>query len=380
MKINFTLWSTGLYGGVRAVFSVANRLSERGHKVTITTLSGSHKWFPLKVRVNYVEPSNNILKSIELCSRLLLRRPLHFGQIAGFIERRLKVYIDLLKHLSESIPDCDVNVATWYPTAFAVWFSGKGESYYFLQDFWEQMENPYEARAFEATLRLPFYFLTNSCYTKNIILNIQSYARVKVVSVGVDINIFYPRSERVLHSNNRRLVMIIIRGPWYKGADTAIKVLNEINKIEPIHALIAGPAICLNQLRKTLGMNFPYTHFENVDDNELAKLYSSADVFLFTSRVESFGLPPLEAMGCGTPVVTTDCKGNRDYAIDGYNSLISPPDNIERLKELMLKVLRDKELREKLVKGGLDTAVKWDWNRVTDRFESAFNEKVKLYT
>ena len=56
----------------------------------------------------------------------------------------------------------------------------------------------------------------------------------------------------------------------------------------------------------------------------LAELYSSADIFLFTSYAESFGLPPLEAMACGTTVVTTDCKGNRDYAIGEYNCLIRP--------------------------------------------------------
>jgi glycosyltransferase involved in cell wall biosynthesis len=71
----------------------------------------------------------------------------------------------------------------------------------------------------------------------------------------------------------------------------------------------------------------------------LAKLYSLADVFLYTSYAESFGLPPLEAMACGTPVVMSDNKGSRDYAISNFNTLISQPGDVNSLANNLLKVL-----------------------------------------
>lgn len=62
MKINSTLWSIGLTGGVRAVFKIANGLADQGRSVTITALEGNHLWFPLKAKVNYIE-SPKVFKS-----------------------------------------------------------------------------------------------------------------------------------------------------------------------------------------------------------------------------------------------------------------------------------------------------------------------------
>jgi glycosyltransferase involved in cell wall biosynthesis len=119
---------------------------------------------------------------------------------------------------------------------------------------------------------------------------------------------------------------------------------------------------------------FRYTIFSNVDDETLAKLYSSSDVFIFTSYKEGFGLPPLEAMASGTAVVTTDCGGIRDYAVDGYNSLIVPPGDPAAIAEAVIKILNDQRLREVLIQNGLETAKQWTWDKVTDKFEEAIRD------
>jgi len=81
----------------------------------------------------------------------------------------------------------------------------------------------------------------------------------------------------------------------------------------------------IDNLFKEVRPRFRYTIFSNVDDETLAKLYSSFDVFMFTSYRMGFGVPPLEAMASGTVVATMDCGGVRDYAVDGYNSLVTQP-------------------------------------------------------
>ena len=73
-------------------------------------------------------------------------------------------------------------------------------------------------------------------------------------------------------------------------------------------------------------IKFNYTFYERPSDDELAELYSSADIFAFPSHIEGFGLPPLEAMACNTPVVTTDCLGVRDYVDNGKNAIMVPPE------------------------------------------------------
>ncbi|WP_342632961.1 glycosyltransferase [Metallosphaera yellowstonensis] len=85
-----------------------------------------------------------------------------------------------------------------------------------------------------------------------------------------------------------------------------------------------------------------------MDDEKLSRLYSSADAFIFTSYAESFGLPPLEAMACGTPVVMSDNKGSRDYAVNGYNALVSQPGDVKSLSDNLIKVLQDDKLRQQL--------------------------------
>ena len=152
--------------------------------------------------------------------------------------------------------------------------------------------------------------------------------------------------------------------------------LNLVNKKQPIHAVLVGDRRTIDKLFKEIKPKFRYTMFSNVDDETLAKLYSSSDVFIFTSYKEGFGLPPLEAMASGTAVVTTDCGGIGDYAINGHNSLITPPGDPSAIADAVIKVLNDQRLREALIQNGLETAKQWTWDRVTDKFEKAIKEDI----
>jgi len=290
--------------------------------------------------------------------------------------RRLGLHVDLIKVLTEAIIEhgVDVAIATWYPTALSVWLSNVSKPLYFMQDFHELVQEAdgiYGLRLFETTLRLSFHFLANSTYTRNIILNYNKEARVTVTGVGVDLNTFYSRGTRILDSNGKPIIMAIIRDERFKGGDVAIRALNLVNKKQPIHAILVGSRRTIDKLFKEVKPEFRYTIFSNVDDETLAKLYSSSDIFIFTSYKEGFGLPPLEAMASGTAVVTTDCGGIRDYAVDGYNSLIVPPGDPAAIAEAVIKILNDQRLRDKLIQGGLETAKQWTWNRVVDKFEEA---------
>lgn len=108
------------------------------------------------------------------------------------------------------------------------------------------------------------------------------------------------------------------------------------------------------------------------NDDELSKLYSSADVFASAPYAEGFGLPPLESMACGTPVATTNCLGVREYALNENNALLSPVGDSKKLAENIGRLLTEESLAERLRKNGLETAKKYTWDKVVDRVESAF--------
>jgi glycosyltransferase involved in cell wall biosynthesis len=375
LKVLFAVWNTDLCGGVRAIFEIANGLRRRSYDVRIVALGGNHRWHHVDVPIDYIE-LNGSLRVLDRWRSQMYRMWKLRGKLDPMSTERVAetfgFHSDLMRILTESLPDCDVCVATWYPTALPVWISGKGKPYYLMQDFPEQLReisSPYGLPLFERTLELPFYFLTNSVYTKELVLERQKNPKIKVIGVGVDNKMFCPRNPETFPSKGKR-IMAILKEPAFKGAEVAIRALNELNRRISVHAILVGD---LTSVKRT-PLNFQYTHFERVDDNALAELYSSSDAFLFTSHVEGFGLPPLEAMSCGTPVITTDCKGNRDYAMDQRNCLVIPPGDHNALADALMKVVTDDRLADQLRVGGLKTAKIWTWNRVVDELEETLKQ------
>lgn len=115
MKVLFVCWSLGVSGGIRAIFEVANRLDERGYEVSVIALSGDYRWFGVNVPINYVEVSkatiNQLVKMVITLYGLVrrgVRRKIHMGEFGGFISRKFKVYVDLVRHLAENLPVSDV--------------------------------------------------------------------------------------------------------------------------------------------------------------------------------------------------------------------------------------------------------------------------------
>jgi glycosyltransferase involved in cell wall biosynthesis len=92
------------------------------------------------------------------------------------------------------------------------------------------------------------------------------------------------------------------------------------------------------------------------DDIALGVLYRTCSIFVCSSWFEGFGLPPLEAMGNGLPVVTTNCGGINDFAIDKTNCLIVPRQCPDQLAEAILKLYDNRLFAKKLAINGLETS------------------------
>jgi len=385
MKILFASITTGLTGGVRYMFEVANGLKERGHDVKIVALTGDHSWFKnLKVDIIYKPLNLNMFRSTiynlyKFYSHIALQnvRRTPYGVFRSISSKLLSIRPDSIIELADLIKDfdADVTIATYYLTAFSVWFSQNKNPFYLMQDFPELVEineGKVGLNMFYHSLKLLFSFITVSSYAKQLIVENNPTAKVTIAHPGVDLNIFRPR--RTNTQNQKKRVMVILRGSRVKGDEVALEVLKSVNKKVPIHVVFVGGKSLVRQYSKTKGFDFEYSVFSNVSDEVLAELYSSSDVFLHTSYAESFGLPPLEAMACGTPVVMTDNKGNRDYAVNGFNALISQPGDVKSLVDNLLKVLQDDKLRDRLIDNGLETAKKFTWEKTVENFEKALKE------
>jgi glycosyltransferase involved in cell wall biosynthesis len=98
-----------------------------------------------------------------------------------------------------------------------------------------------------------------------------------------------------------------------------------------------------------------------IPDQDLPLVYNLAQTLLYPSRYEGYGFPPLEAMACGTPVITTAVSAMRDQVGDA--GLLIPPQDEQALFEAMRRLSRDPSLRRALAVQGQQQAEKYTWNQ-----------------
>jgi glycosyltransferase involved in cell wall biosynthesis len=104
----------------------------------------------------------------------------------------------------------------------------------------------------------------------------------------------------------------------------------------------------------------------------LTLLYNMADLFVFPSLYEGFGLPPLEAMACGTPVVISDRGSLPEIA--GPAAIITDALATDRLAAAMKTVLTDDKARNDLIVRGLNHVRKFSWAKVAAATEVVYGE------
>jgi glycosyltransferase involved in cell wall biosynthesis/GT2 family glycosyltransferase len=113
---------------------------------------------------------------------------------------------------------------------------------------------------------------------------------------------------------------------------------------------------------------------KNLDQHALGREYASARVFVVGSWFEGFCQPGLEALACGTPLVTTDNGGCREYAVDGETALVVPPRDARAMADAVRRLLDDEALAARFVANGLDVVTRdFDWDRRTVEFESVLD-------
>jgi len=112
---------------------------------------------------------------------------------------------------------------------------------------------------------------------------------------------------------------------------------------------------------KELGLDDKVIFKGYVPNDVLRSAYGKASLFVFPSLVEGFGLPILEAMSHGVPVITSNCGAMAEIA--GGAALLVDPYDIDEIAEAMHKVLTDENLGKDLIKKGLERAGQFSWER-----------------
>ena len=112
-----------------------------------------------------------------------------------------------------------------------------------------------------------------------------------------------------------------------------------------------------------------------VSEEEKIDLYRGASVFVYPSIAEGFGLPVLEAMACGTPVVTTN--GSAPEEVAGQAALLVPPQDAASLADSIARVLEDGELASDLRRRGPERAASFTWTKAAEQTVAVWQRAIE---
>jgi len=145
---------------------------------------------------------------------------------------------------------------------------------------------------------------------------------------------------------------------------------------DQLKLLIIGDEISkLPALRRAVHSHKLHKHVRflgYLPDETLAALYRLASVFVFPSLYEGFGLPPLEAMACGTPVVTSNVSSLPE--VTGDAAVLVDPYDVESIAAGIERVLTDRVLSEELRRKGVARAREFSWERSVARTRQVYQE------
>ena len=109
-----------------------------------------------------------------------------------------------------------------------------------------------------------------------------------------------------------------------------------------------------------------------VDNKDLVSIYNAAFAFLYTSLRESFGIPLLESMACGTPVITSNTSSMPEVA--GVDSALIDPTDVNSITDMMLRLENDGEYYSRIREYGLQRVNMFSWNHTAELLLSLYAE------
>ncbi|MGB8701562.1 MAG: glycosyltransferase family 4 protein [Thermosynechococcaceae cyanobacterium] len=335
----------------------ADRLQRQGHSVTV--IAGPYPRPTVKQRLKtlfYGSPQMAVFNP----------------ETSHFADLQIRcVTLDRPRPLREAdVPDGDVIIASWWETAewIAALSPAKGRKVYFIQHH-EVFEYLPRDRV-EATYRLPFFQIAIAQWLVDILQTRYGAGPVALVPNGVDLNQFYsaPRSKAAVPT----VGLVYSVTPW-KGCDIALEAVRQVRQQHPdLHLVAFGVAAPKATLPLPPGTEF----FLQPPQHQLKDLYGRCDAWLFSSRVEGFGLPILEAMACRTPVIATPAGAATEIVGKGGGILLDAFDAAAMAQAICRLCDMDLVEWQQQSERAYAIAAQYSWEESTRRFEAALYQAV----
>jgi len=199
-------------------------------------------------------------------------------------------------------------------------------------------------------------------------------APVTVVHHGVDPR-FRPHVERIQGLPQRYVLFVGNRGQ-YKDADVLFQAFARMNIEDDLMLVCAGGGTFTrdeHQRIQALGIASRVILLE-LNDDDMASAFSNAELFVFPSRFEGFGLPAIEAMACGTPTILAAATSLPEVGADA--AAYFEPGNVQELAALMSELLASSTLRSELSNKGKLRAAEFTWRRTAEQTADVYRTAI----
>jgi glycosyltransferase involved in cell wall biosynthesis len=269
------------------------------------------------------------------------------------------------------LDECDVILANYYltsyPIAFSSLFKRTRHNINLIQGYEPIISGETESTypglkkwLAETSYRFPMEQIAISNWIAKRVSQI-SKRNVHIIHPNIDLSVFKPSDGSTIR--NKKSILAFPSGDIYKGWEDIIQAFDRLKNVDTGIKVIAS-----SRFPFPLPPG-PYFGMQPKNDQELVSIYQSATVYVHPCWYEGFGLAPLEAMACGTPVVAAASEGILEYVVDGENCLLVPPKSPPALAEAIQRMIHDEPLQARLIAGGYETVKRFAWPKMADQFE-----------
>ena len=225
---------------------------------------------------------------------------------------------------------------------------------------------------------------TNSFYKKCNIITTPSYTmkkelikngidkKIKVISNGVDLKLFHPKKRK---AKNFR-ILYVGRISYEKNIDVIFKAISlfakKCDKFE-FYVAGAGPELKkLKELASSLKISSHVRFLGAVNHKLLPELYSSSDIFVNASTIETEGIVILEAMACGLPIIGVNKRAVPEIVKDSTNGFIVKDGDFKSMSKKIIELYNKTKLRNKMGQESMKIAQKYDISICVRKMEQIY--------
>jgi glycosyltransferase involved in cell wall biosynthesis len=176
---------------------------------------------------------------------------------------------------------------------------------------------------------------------------------------------------RTYDLGGKSVVLHVGNDNWYKNVATLLRAFAAVDDRKLVLVKVGDCGTANEELIRHLGIAHRFLHVRGADDALLMCLYSISDMLVFPSLHEGFGWPPLEAMACGCPVITTRSASLPEVC--GEAALYVEPRDVDGIAAAIRSLRDEPDRRADLIRRGLLQAQEFDWRKTAQAILRAAN-------